>query len=86
MHDTFLLDKISKSLNAISKEGKLQSIEGFTLVVNHKSHINEENLREHLMIHNKHLVGNRFEVQIEREEIEDQTAIIKSIQGEIFEK
>lgn len=86
MHDTFLLDKISKSLNAISKEGKLQRIDGFTLVVNHNSHINEENLQEHLIMYNKDLMGNKFKVQIERDDIEDQTAIIKSIQGEAFEK
>jgi Zn finger protein HypA/HybF involved in hydrogenase expression len=85
MHDTFLLNKISQSLKTICEENKLQRIEHFTLVVNHHSHINEENLLEHLIIHNNDIISNKLKIEIQKEAIEDQTAIIKSIQGETFE-
>ena len=48
MHDTFLLNKISHSLKEICKENNIKRIKQFSLVVNHDSHVNEENLLEHL--------------------------------------
>ncbi|WP_053956393.1 hypothetical protein [Inediibacterium massiliense] len=84
MHDTFLLNKISHSLKEICNENKINRIEKFTLVVNHDSHINEENLLEHLKLHNLDIIANELKIEIQREEIEEQTAIIKSIQGETF--
>lgn len=86
MHDTYLLNKISQSLNEICEENKIKSIDQFTLVVNNHSHINEKSLREHLEINNKNLIRNELKIIIQREDIEDQTAIIHSIQGEILEK
>ncbi len=84
MHDTFLLSKISHSLKEICNENKMNRIEQFTLVVNHDSHINEGNLLEHLKFHNSDIISNELKIEIERKDIEKQTAIIKSIQGEAF--
>lgn len=85
MHDTFLLNKISHSLKEICNENKINRIEQFTLVVNHNSHINEENLLEHLKLHNPDITASELKIEIQREDIEEQTAIIKSIQGETYE-
>lgn len=82
MHDTFLLNKISQSLKEICKENKINRIEKFTLVVNHNSHINKENLLEHLKLHNLEILAKELKIEIQRDDIESQTAIIKSIQGE----
>lgn len=82
MHDTFLLNKISHSLKEICSENKINKIEQFSLVVNHHSHINEKNLREHLELHNPDIIAKNIKIEIQREDIEQQTAIIKSIQGE----
>jgi len=84
MHDTFLLNKISQGLKEICDQNKINKIEQFTLVVNHDSHINEENLREHLNTHNKEIISKELKMEIQREDIEELTAIIKSIQGETF--
>jgi len=86
MHDTFLLNKISNSLKEICNENKISKIEQFTLVVNHHSHINEENLKEHLKLHNSDIIARQLKIEIQREDIEEQTAIIFSIQGETLGK
>jgi Zn finger protein HypA/HybF involved in hydrogenase expression len=85
MHDTFLLNKVSKSLKEICEKNKIKQIEKFTIVVNHNSHLNENNLREHLELYNKDIVANNLEIEIRREDIEEQTAIIHNIKGEMFE-
>ncbi len=82
MHDTFLLNKISNSLKEICKENRINKIEQFTLVVNHDSHIYDENLLEHLKLNNPDIIAKELKIEIQRDDIEDQTAIIKSIQGE----
>ncbi len=86
MHDTFLLNKISNVLKEICNENKINRIEQFTLVVNHDSHIYEENLLEHLKLHNPNIISKELRIEIQRENIEQQTAIIKSIQGETVGK
>lgn len=86
MHDTFLLNKISHSLKEICKENNIKRIKQFSLVVNHDSHVNEENLLEHLKLHNPDIVAKELKIEIQREDIPSQTAIIKSIRGEILEK
>ncbi|AOT69425.1 hypothetical protein [Geosporobacter ferrireducens] len=85
MHDTYLLNKIAQSLKELCQEYKLKKIEAFTLVVNHHSHVNEESLREHLEIHSKECIGDALRIKLQREDIEEQTAIIHSLQGETFE-
>lgn len=86
MNDTFLLNKISESLKAICDQNNMKKIEEFTLVVNHDSHINEETLHEYLKINNKDTISEELKIEIEREEIEVLTAIIKSIKGQTFDK
>jgi len=86
MHDTFLLDKISKSLNIICEQSKIRKINRLTVVVSNFSHVNEENLLEHLQQNNANLLDNDFRVKVKREDIEEQTAIIQNIQGEAFDE
>ena len=84
MHDTFLLNNISKLLGEICEQSKILKIDWLTIVVNHNSHVNEENLREHLLLNNANLLNSNFKIKVKRENIEEQTAIIQSIQGETF--
>lgn len=86
MHDTFLLTKISKSLNMICEQSKIRKINRLTVIVSNSSHVNEENLREHLQQNNANLLDNNFRVKVKREDIEEQTAIIQNIQGETFDE
>lgn len=84
MHDTFLLNNISHSLKEICEKNNIKKIEQLTLVVNKDSHINEDNIRDHLKLYNIDIIARELRVEIEREDIEEQTAIITNIQGETF--
>lgn len=85
MHDTYLLNNISKSLKELCEENKIKQINQFILIVSHNSHVNEDNLREHLELNNKNIIADNLQIKIQRKDIEDQTAIIDSLQGEILE-
>ena len=82
MHDTILLSNISESIKKACTTNKIKKVNTLTIVVNHKSHVNENNLYEHLKDINGDLIGIWTKVKIENEDIQDQTAILKSIQGE----
>lgn len=82
MHDTILLSKISEELKEICTANNINKINTFTVIVNHRSHVNEENLYDHLQYANGKLVGEWTKINVQREDIQDQTAILKSIEGE----
>jgi Zn finger protein HypA/HybF involved in hydrogenase expression len=82
MHDTILLSKISESLKEACIANKIKKVNTLTVVINHRSHVNSDNLYEHLQYANKNLVGKWTKINVMREEIQDQTAILKSIEGE----
>ena len=82
MHDTILLSKISDELKNICVVNDIKKVNTFTVIVNHRSHVNEENLYDHLHNIYGNLVGKWTKINIQREDIQDQTAILKSIQGE----
>lgn len=82
MHDTILLSKISQELKNICTANNINKIKSLTVIVNNRSHVNSGNLYEHLQYANGDLVGEWTEINVHREEIQEQTAIVKSIQGE----
>lgn len=84
MQDTYLLDKISNSIKEICNGKKIKRINEFTIVVNYNSNVDEENLREHLALNNKEHICDSLKIKIQREDIEEETAIIHSIQGETY--
>ena len=86
MHDTILLSKISDSVKEACTANKIKKVNTLTVVVNHTSHVNANNLYDHLQYANGDLVGMWTKVNIEKEDIQDQTAILKSIQGEESEE
>lgn len=82
MHDTILLSKISKQLKEICISNNINKVNTFTVIVNHRSHVNEDNLYEYLHYADGNLVGEWTKINVQREDIQDQTAILESIQGE----
>jgi hypothetical protein len=82
MHDTILLSKISDELKNICTVNNINRVKTFTVIVNYRSHINENNLYDHLQHTYGDLVGEWTEINVQREDIQDQIAILKSIQGE----
>lgn len=82
MHDTILLSKISEELKNICVANNINKVKTFTVIVNHRSHVNEDNLYDHLQHTYGNLVGKWTKINVQNEDIQDQTAILKSIQGE----
>lgn len=82
MHDTYLLSKISSMLQVICKENEINKVKYLKIIVNQNSHINVSNLCEYLQIHNKEHLCHNFRLDIIKDNIEEQTAIIDTIQGE----
>lgn len=82
IHDTILLSKISEELKNICAANNINKVYTFTVIVNHRSRVNEENLYDHLQHSDWDLVGEWTKINVQREDIQDQTAILKSIQGE----
>lgn len=82
MHDTILLSKISEKLKEICTSNNINKVNTFTVIVNHRSHVNQDNLYDHLQYADGNLVGEWTKINVQREDIQDQTAILKNIQGE----
>lgn len=82
MHDTILLNKISDAVSQVCEANNFKKVNKIAVVVNHRSHVDEHNLYEHLQNADGNLIGLWTEIKIEREDIQDQTAILHSIQGE----
>ena len=83
MHDTFLLTKISKMLCILCEENKIEKVKYIKIIVNRNSHINVNNLSEHLLMHNNEILTHDFMIDIIKDNIDEQTVIIETIQGEI---
>lgn len=82
MHDTVLLSKISEELKELCTANNINKVKTFTVIVNHRSHVNSNNLYDHLQYADGNLVGEWTKINVLREDIQDQTAILKSIEGE----
>ena len=86
MHDTILLNKISEAVKQVCAANKIKKVNRLAVVVNHRSHVDENNLYEHLQYAGGDLVVIWTKIKVEREDIMDQTAILHSIQGEQSEE
>ncbi|QGU96607.1 hypothetical protein GOM49_17290 [Clostridium bovifaecis] len=82
MHDSLLMQNISSSLNNICKSNGIRRITNIELSVNRNSHINEKNLLEHLIDLNSELVDKDTKTKVIFEDIPDEMAEIKRIEGE----
>lgn len=86
MHDTILLDKISRGLENCCKDNKIVRINKLTVILNEDSQLNSSNLMEYLRSYNGGLVGEWTEINTETGDLPSQTAIIRNIEGDVFGK
>ncbi|MCM0647771.1 hypothetical protein NBE98_05195 [Clostridium swellfunianum] len=86
MHDTILLNKISDAVNQVCGMNNIKKVNKLAVVVNNNSHVNEENLYDHLQYACANLIGEWTEIQVQRDDILEQTAILHSIEGEKSEE
>jgi len=85
MHDTFLLKRISESLSDLIIEYKLSRVIKLRITTSMNSHIHTDNLYEHLLSEHNGIIGEWTEIIIEKQDIDDLTAVIESIEGESLE-
>ncbi|AJD32298.1 hypothetical protein AAGC94_06400 [Clostridium sporogenes] len=85
MHDTFLIDQIWVKVQEICKENKIEKLTKVVVTVNNNSHVNKENLYNHITKCNSKLVDENIKIVVERQPIEEQTAIIESLEGDVSE-
>jgi Zn finger protein HypA/HybF involved in hydrogenase expression len=82
MHNTQLINKITEEVQILSKTNCFNKVNKLLVCVNADSHVNETNLYDSLRHANKKLFGNWTEIQVEQDDIPEQVAILKSIEGE----
>lgn len=57
MHDTILLNKISEAVKQVCEASSIIKVNRLDVVVNHRSHVDEHNLYEHLHWEHGNLIG-----------------------------
>jgi Zn finger protein HypA/HybF involved in hydrogenase expression len=82
MHDTFLLNKLSKEIIDICQKNEFRKITEVQVIVNPDSHVNETSLLEELKANCPELISENIDLKIQRKKIEALTAIIQCIEGE----
>jgi len=81
-----LINKITEEVQILSKTNHFSKVNKLLVCVNPDSHVNEENLYNSLHHANKKLFGKWTEIRIEQDDIPEQVAILKSIEGEKLTK
>lgn len=85
MHDTHLLNNLSRSIGPLCQENKIKKLTRLVVTVADNSHVNEENLLEHLKLNSGELLGESLEIIILRSSTIEHRAIIESISGELWD-
>ena len=80
MKENILLNKISQALEEICEKSELGTIQAFTLIINEDSPIDEDSLLEHINLYNKDKVAEDLKIEIQREDLGKETAILANIQ------
>lgn len=83
MHDTFLLKRISESVSNLCLENKIACVKKLRIITSQNSHIQKDSLLEHLKELHSGLIGDWTDIIIDRQNIEDLTAVIDCIEGDI---
>lgn len=86
MHDMILMSKISKALNECCVSRKISKVNKLVVIVNENSHVNSSNLYDYLRSYNDDITNESMEVKIEIDDLPDQVAIIKNIEGDKAEE
>ncbi|WP_315116060.1 hypothetical protein [uncultured Clostridium sp.] len=81
MHDSFLMQNISREIKEICEANNLKRVIFMELAVSKGSHITEENLLEHLKDLNDDVINEDTEIKVKYESMEELTAVIKKIAG-----
>jgi len=83
MQNNVLFGKISQALNECCKSKNFSKINKLIVNVNENSNVNEHNLYEYLKNYNKNIIDDNIEIKVKIEDLPDQIAILRNIEGEI---
>lgn len=81
MHDIFLINGIYEELRKICDKYDIVRLDRVVMEVNRNSHIDEEDFHDFLLEQNDPIIGNWTRIEIERADIEENTAIIYVLEG-----
>ena len=81
MHDTYLCEKICAEVMRLCGEKKINELNSLTIGVHKNSHVTEESLAALLKMRSLTLMGDATRIQVIRDETEENTAVIRSIDG-----
>ncbi|WMJ80206.1 hypothetical protein RBU49_15485 [Clostridium sp. MB40-C1] len=82
MHDSFLMQNISKGINEVCRKNNLKKVTLIDISVGFSSHITEKNLLEHLVDLNSEVVDENTQVKVNYEDMPELMAVIKKVEGE----
>lgn len=85
MHDSLLLHKIADALQRICEENNFAKVMETVIEVSYNSHIESEDLHEHLLEIIPNLVDKDTVIHIRKVELAEQTAIIYMLMGKGLE-
>lgn len=86
MHDTFLLKKISDSLEQICRDKEINKITKVNITVNLNSHVTQETLMLELRDSIPDFIDENLLLEVQRKNIGELTAYINDIAGERWKK
>ncbi|SHH76959.1 hypothetical protein [Clostridium grantii] len=81
MHDTFLLKKISESLEQFCRDKEIGILTKVEITVNPDSHVTQESLMEELKNSMADFIGKDLKLKVHIKNIQELTAYINSIEG-----
>jgi len=82
MRDTYLIKKISDEVQVLCDMNSLKKLTKLVVTVNYRSHVDEEHIMKQLHHRDKKTFGPWTQIQVLRDDIQEQTAILHTIEGE----
>jgi len=73
-------------IHTLCKENNINKVKTLKIIVNQNSHITDNNLSEHLMIYNNPFFDKDSKIDIIIGDIDEQNAVIETIEGEQVEQ
>ena len=81
MHDTHLVEKISRSVIGLCAEKKIYAINELCVSVHKNSHVTEDTLLDFIKNAKSSLVDGETRIRILRDQFQENTALIRYIDG-----
>ena len=85
MHDTYVLDKLCKSIIQVCEANKIVKIKKISITVSSNSHIDGEMIYSEITTHNKYIIDKDTDIFINKDSIDEHEVILESIEGDVIE-